>query len=76
MWAARFDEALWSAVSVPEFLAALDCDALIQESFTGVCEEPIREAIAALETLVAAGVDAPGAQAGAFLGAVHHAPKP
>ena len=46
--------ALNTAESVPAFLAAVDCDGLIERSFKGEREEPILQAIAALEAAVAA----------------------
>ncbi len=41
-----------TAESVPAFLAAVDCDGLIESSFKGEREEPILQAIAALEAAV------------------------
>lgn len=47
-------QALHTQSSVPDFLAAIDCDSLIKATFKGVREQPIREAIISLEAAIAA----------------------
>ncbi len=52
-WAETFARALAEQTSCPEFLAAVYCDILIQESFAGPATEPVTEAIASLGAMVA-----------------------
>ncbi len=49
-WKDTFAEALQTKPTCPEFLGAIYCDILIEESFAGAHREPIESAIAGLRT--------------------------
>ena len=52
-WRRWGDAALQAQQNLQEFLAAIDVDALIDRTFTGQREQPIREAISALRVRIA-----------------------